>query len=44
MSDPFSVLLHDWQVTAEHDGGYVLGRCLVCGLEELLDLLPVDVA
>ena len=26
-------LLHDWVVTAEHDGGYVLGRSVT-----LLDL------
>ena len=33
-------LLHDWVVTAEHDGGYVLGRCALCGDEALLDLDP----
>jgi hypothetical protein len=33
-------LLHDWVVTAEHDGGYVLGRCALCGDEALLDLGP----
>ena len=38
--DPLLVLLHDWVVTAEHDGGYVLGRCSVCGDETLLDLVP----
>lgn len=34
------LLLHDWVVTAEHDGGYVLGRCSVCGDQALLDLVP----
>lgn len=34
-------LLHDWVVAAEHDGGYVLGRCVVCGEQSLLDLAPV---
>jgi hypothetical protein len=38
--DAWLVLLHDWVVTAEHDGGYVLGRCAVCGVESLLDLAP----
>jgi hypothetical protein len=33
------LLLHDWTVTAEHDTGYVLGQCRVCGLEDLLDLV-----
>ena len=28
-------LLHDWQVRSEHDGGYVLVRCRVCGTETL---------
>lgn len=32
------VLLHHWRVLAEHDAGYVLGRCTVCGTEDLLDL------
>lgn len=36
--EDLAVLLHDWTVTAEHDGGYVLGRCHVCGMESLLDL------
>lgn len=26
-------LLHDWQTRAEHDGGYSLLRCRVCGTE-----------
>lgn len=34
------LLLHHWTVVAEHDGGYVLGQCQVCGLEDLLDLVP----
>ena len=34
------LLLHDWRITAEHDTGYVLGQCRVCGLEDLLDLVP----
>jgi hypothetical protein len=34
------MLLHSWRITAEHDGGYVLGRCSTCRLEELLDLTP----
>lgn len=29
--------LHTWTVVAEYDGGYVVGRCTVCGIEELLD-------
>ena len=28
-------LLHDWQVRSEHDGGYVLLRCRVCGTDTL---------
>jgi hypothetical protein len=28
-------LLHDWQVRSEHDGGYVLLRCRVCGTDSL---------
>jgi hypothetical protein len=35
--DELLVLLHDWTVLGEYDGGYVVGRCAVCGLEELLD-------
>ena len=38
--DELLLLQHDWQVTAEHDAGYVLGRCRVCSLEDLLDLVP----
>lgn len=38
--DTLLQLLHDWVITAEHDGGYVLGRCAVCGDESLLDLMP----
>jgi hypothetical protein len=34
------LLLHHWAVVAEHDAGYVLGQCRVCGLQELLDLVP----
>lgn len=26
-------LLHDWQTRSEHDGGYSLLRCRVCGTE-----------
>jgi hypothetical protein len=26
-------LLHDWQLRSEHDGGYSLLRCRVCGTE-----------
>ena len=26
-------LLHDWQVRSEHDGGYSLLRCRLCGTE-----------
>lgn len=33
-------LLHEWGVTAERDGGYILSRCGMCGVEELLDLAP----
>ena len=29
---------HEWTVVAEFDAGYVLGRCQVCGLEDLLDV------
>ena len=36
-------LLHDWRVLGEYDGGYVLGRCMVCGREDLLDTRPSDV-
>jgi hypothetical protein len=39
--DELLVLQHDWRVLAEHDGGYVLGRCLVCDSVDLLDLEPV---
>lgn len=42
MSDLFDALLHDWQVVAEHDAGYVLGRCSVCGAEGLLDAAPAE--
>jgi hypothetical protein len=35
------LLLHDWTVLGEYDGGYVLGRCGVCGQEELLDVVQV---
>ena len=35
-------LLHQWVVTAEHDAGYVLGRCTVCEVEDLLDLTPAQ--
>lgn len=34
---------HEWTVIAEFDAGYVLGRCQVCGTQDLLevsDLLP----
>ena len=34
---------HEWTVVAEFDAGYVLGRCEVCGEQDLLDvgaLLP----
>lgn len=34
---------HEWTVVAEFDAGYVLGRCQVCGAQDLLDvgdLLP----
>lgn len=37
-ADIWQVLLHDWNVLAEYDGGYTVGRCRVCGEEELLDL------
>lgn len=40
-NDEPRVLLHDWTVIAEHDTGHVLGRCRVCSVEELLDLVPV---
>lgn len=40
--DRLMQLLHDWVVTAEHDAGYVLGRCSVCGDESLLDLVPAQ--
>jgi hypothetical protein len=26
-------LLHDWRTVSEHDGGYALLRCQVCGTE-----------
>jgi hypothetical protein len=42
MTDPFDALLHDWVVVAEHDGGYVLARCSVCGNEGLLDMAPME--
>ena len=29
---------HEWSVVAEFDAGYVLGRCRVCGLQDLLDV------
>lgn len=35
---------HEWTVIAEFDAGYVLGRCRVCGEQDLVDvaaLLPV---
>ena len=28
-------LLHDWQTRSEHDGGYTLLRCRVCGTDTL---------
>lgn len=34
---------HKWAVIAEFDAGYVIGRCQVCGQQDLLDvgaLLP----
>jgi hypothetical protein len=34
---------HEWTVVAEFDAGYVVGRCQVCGQQDLLDvgaLLP----
>jgi hypothetical protein len=34
---------HTWTVVAEFDAGYVIGRCEVCGQQDLLDvgaLLP----
>jgi hypothetical protein len=34
---------HQWTVVAEFDAGYVIGRCQVCGQQDLLDvgaLLP----
>ena len=34
------LLLHDWTIMVEHDGGYVLARCAVCGREDLLNLVP----
>jgi hypothetical protein len=37
-------LLHDWRVVGEYDGGYVLGRCDVCGREELLDVMPMPLS
>jgi hypothetical protein len=36
------VLTHTWRITAEHDGGYLLGRCSTCGLEDLLGLVPTE--
>jgi hypothetical protein len=36
--DLLDVLLHEWTIIAQHDGGYVLGRCRVCGQEDLLDV------
>jgi hypothetical protein len=38
--DELLLLQHDWHVLAEHDAGYVLGRCRVCATEDLLDLVP----
>lgn len=35
---------HEWVVVAEFDAGYVIGRCQVCGEQDLMDLgalLPV---
>lgn len=35
---------HEWTVVAEFDAGYVIGRCRLCGQQDLLDvgaLLPV---
>ena len=29
---------HEWSVVAEFDAGYVIGRCQLCGQQELLDL------
>jgi hypothetical protein len=29
---------HEWTVIAEFDAGYVIGRCQVCGQQDLLDL------
>lgn len=37
--DELLLLVHDWAVLGEYDGGYVLGRCGVCGIEELLDMV-----
>jgi hypothetical protein len=36
------VLLHDWTRRVEFDAGYVLGRCRVCGCEDLLDLVSAQ--
>ena len=36
---------HEWTVVAEFDAGYVVGRCQVCGQQDLLDvgaLLPTQ--
>ena len=29
---------HVWAVVAEFDAGYVIGRCTVCGEQDLLDV------
>jgi len=39
--DDLRLLLHYWAIVAQHDGGYLLGRCRVCGLEDLLDVEAV---
>ena len=39
--DELLVLLHDWMVVGEYDAGYVVGRCAVCGTEDLLDQSPL---
>ena len=38
------VLLHDWTVLGEYDAGYVVGRCAVCGREDLLELTALNLA
>ena len=30
---PWGELLHDWRVLSEHDGGYTLLRCRICGTD-----------